>query len=556
MFPPSITTVIALGVVLAALLAATLGGGRLAPMERWFGAIARRKGLAVLLVGLFALAGRAALLPFTGLPQPVIHDEFSYLLGADTFAHGRLTNPPHPMWIHFESFHIIFQPTYASMYPPAQAMVLAAGKVLTGHPWVGVLVSMAAMCAALCWMLQGWLPPQWALLGGILAVLQYGLVGYWINSYWGGAVAGVGGALFLGAWGRLRHGVKLRYAIWMGLGLAILALSRPYEGMATSIPVSIWLAVWLVKKKGTSLRVALARVVAPLALAVVAVGGFTAYYNWRVTHNPLEMPYQQDLKTYYPEPMFLWQTPGPFPAYHHAVFLQHYQGWLLPFYWQRRSSFLGYLESIYDQKEYCLFLLSWGTIVPLIMLPWVLKDRRIRPLVIVGCATGVALLLEACPFLPHYAAPVVGVFLAVVLQGMRHMWVWEWRRKRLGRTLVRAIVVFCVLLAGTNAEVVALHVENEDDWHFRTERAAVAARLSALPGQQLVIVHYVPMRETHDEWVYNDADIDAAKIVWARDMGPEKNEELLRYYPNRRVWQVEPDQWPAKVTDYPGIASH
>ena len=74
-------------------------------------------------------------------------------------------------------------------------------------------------------------------------------------------------------------------------------------------------------------------------------------------------------------------------------------------------------------------------------------------------------------------------------------------------------------------------------WPQPLGRETIAADLRAQGGPQLVIVRYD--RFTGPEYVYNDADIDASPIVWARDMGAEKNAELLRYYSSRKAWLLE-----------------
>ena len=54
-----------------------------------------------------------------------------------------------------------------------------------------------------------------------------------------------------------------------------------------------------------------------------------------------------------------------------------------------------------------------------------------------------------------------------------------------------------------------------------------------------------------DEWVYNLADIDGSKVVWAREMDTTDNLELIHYYRDRKVWLVEPDAMPARIVPYP-----
>jgi hypothetical protein len=269
------------------------------------------------------------------------------------------------------------------------------------------------------------------------------------------------------------------------------------------------------------------------------------YYNWRVTGNALLMPYKHNQK--------LYGTPTPFYFEHPLAepeSLSHYKDLRDNFLWQRENYLtrwpLSRLASATGGKLNALwdFYFQPAMTLPLLFLPLIWRKRELRPLLLTAGFVLIGIGLYPF-FFPHYAAPIFAVFLLIVVQGLRHVRAFEWNGRPVGVFVFHAIVL--LLVCNTAAEILSPWIGQR-----KTIRSEALRQLEATGGKHLVMVRYGPKHSFHFGWLYNDADIDASPVIWARELDQKSDEKLMRYYSDRNIWIFEVDQHPARLSHYPG----
>jgi hypothetical protein len=512
-------------------------------LRAWAQRLAASSRLACALLAALPVVLRLLLLAHHPAPHPIVYDEFSHLLEADTLRHLRLANPAHSLPQFFETFFVLQDPTYASIYPPGQGLVLAIGWTIFGHPWAGVLMAAAAFSAGCYWMLRGWTTPGWALAGGLLAVVEFGPLNQWMNDYWGGMSVAAAGAAVFGALPRLRAGARQRDVVMLGLGLALSFITRPYESIFLFLSAAAYL--YPVARKRAFWKSA-----PELAMILATAAALLLFQNKSVTGSWLTMPEMLSQYQYGVPAAFTWQphvTPHRTLTPEQALDYQMQRGFL----GERAETLASFLERLEFRVRYYRFFF-----LPPLYLALAAFLARLKEWRFLWVAGTLALFALGVNFFPafqlHYLAPVTCLFVLVSVVGLETI-AQRWSY------LARWIVFLCVgqflFWYGVHAFFDSSPLRRYETWDLiphddPDRRTFVTRQLDQTPGKLLVFVHYSPHHIFQDEWVYNQADIDHARIVFARDLGREDNAQLLAYYPDREPLLLSPDDRPPSLVPY------
>ena len=264
---------------------------------------------------------------------------------------------------------------------------------------------------------------------------------------------------------------------------------------------------------------------------------FVGYYNWRVTGNALSLPHAFYDSQYINYKVLRWEKLNPPLHYANRQFELYFNVWLRgPHKWGAQQFFVAFAQ----------FFMGGILCVPLVVtLPWMLQDRRMR-LPWIQLVFGVlGSLVVAVLFLPHHQAPLVATAYLLLVQALRHLRRWEIKGRPVGIFLTRLVVIVALTRIMFYVARPPSLVEAAGP-----ERAKLVKQLEAMPTSHLVIVRYSHDHSPFSEWVYNAADVDHAKIVFAREIPGVDLKPLLHYFGGRAIWLLEPDRQPVQLRPY------
>jgi len=348
---------------------------------------------------------------------------------------------------------------------------------------------------------------------------------------------------------RLRDLVKPGRILLLTPGIAILANTRPYEGLLLILACATYLIVaWLRSLELPGISSILKSVVLPMAFLLIPVIAWMGYYNYRVTGNALELPYIAHERQYAMWSPWLWDPSSNSVRTYSNSLLEDF--WMIGDGADKRFSHDHILKTHFSDLVYLeRFYFGWPLVLCMFLFARPLwRDATARSaLLLLGVFyAGVAIETR---LVPHYLAPATAlgyVLVASTLRAVRTVWVLSYKERLF---VTWAFIALFVVTTSHALSTPGNRFLFEHDYHIAAKRAGVTEKLQHEPGEHLVLVRYGSGHDLFEEFVYNQSDIDKSSIVWARSLGVKKDEELIRHYSGRQIWMAK-DDGDIKLTRY------
>ncbi len=493
-------------------------------------------------------------------PEPSMHDDFGNLLVATTLLEGRFANPVPSAWQSMETFHVVFQPSYASKYPVGLGVMFAVGKLLFGSFAAGLWICAGLASSAIAWMILAHFPRRWGFAAGLMTASHPYWQNGWSQEFTNGWLAVTGIALVLGGLLRIRRSyrqtrlsnsspsLRSSYTAMVGLGCVLTLFSRPFEGgLVCGLLGLYFLPILFTRGLYSDSRFWCA---AMPGMAVLSFGiALQLVINQSITGHILNLPYQLHESQYGVAPVLIWQKPHePSLGHRFAEQVAFHRGWSMDAY-HRASSLNGYFEML--RRRLGFLVNHWGQLLafaPVGLL--VLRPERRRLIGMIGLLLIAFLIINCIPWaVPQYVSPLIPIVLFVACSVARGLIKRVAKFLRLAKRPVGlevALFVSIILFQCCTAFSIAQdRSSREKGWEttWAEKRALVLGQLSNQPGLDVVFVKYPAGYDVVNcEWVFNEANIEQSQVLWFRWGSEQLNDAVVEAYSKRRFWLLEFDE--------------
>lgn len=503
--------------------------------------LTRKPWVPLLWITLFFVLILGMIYQWRGVPLPQSGDETSILTQAEIFSQGRLSDPSPQPSVSFESPHLLVDPFYASKYQPSQAFLLSLALRFNSPPILAVWIFQLISIPLLYFFARSLFQPPTSLIVALLGAAHV-MINSSTQTYFSYIIPLIGGTLWFGSlFYYLFKNKNLLFAIPASIGFAFMFFSRPYETV-----IALGLGALLLLSQISLLKINRNDF---LFLILLFLGGLSTgvaqvLYQYALTGDPFQLPYQLYEKIYSPRNHFFWSPAfDPTPVYQNPYFKFLYETWDSSFIKERGLLFI--LGCFFHRSLQFIQLLPnpfW--ILLLFLIPFM--KFKIRFLKIILILSVWSLLFHLFPrwYFFHYSSCFLFLWILLATLLFRSFIRKQFLQKSSFYFLKQPLLVVLILSLILTPLWIYLKNPPTPSQIWWKQRATLIDQLARSSENHLIFVHYHP-QAFHELssgnpplWVVNGADIPRQKIIFVHDLSPEINQQVIQNYPLRKLWKL------------------